>query len=134
MPVTTRKVVEGPTNLILHVFLESNGVDGELVNYPILSPSECVPVLANQPSMRVVRIWYSMVWFDITFSWGGLVPRPFWTIARDTVTCVDFEKFGGMIDYATVPPSDDNGKLLITTNNFEPAGSQGSLALEIRKL
>ena len=78
--VTTRKVVEGLNNLVLHVFMQSDGVSGELSNYVLLSPSDLEPPLKALPTFRIMQIWYSMVWFDITFLFGGATPRPVWTL------------------------------------------------------
>jgi hypothetical protein len=132
--VTTRKVVEGLNNLVLHVFMESDGLSGELDNYVLLSPADLIPPLpATKPTFRIMRVWYSMVWFDITFKYGGLQPRPVWTLARDAANYLDFRSFGGISDYGTEPPSDQTGKLLISTNGFAAAGSQGSMTIEFRK-
>lgn len=132
--VTTRKVVEGLNNLVLYVFLESDGVSGELDNYVLLAPSDVDPPLKNtKPTFRIMRVWYQMVWFDIVLKYGGIAPRPVLALARDADTYADFRSFGGVSDWGTSPPSDQDGKLLISTNGFSQAGSQGSLILELRK-
>ena len=132
--VTTRIVVEGPSHLVLHAFLESNGYDGELDNHVLLSPVDLTPKkTADEPALRIMQVWYSMVWFDVVLKFGGIVPRPVWTLTRDSQNHIDFRAFGGASDYGPLPPSDQNGKLLISTNGFAPIGSQGSLVLELRK-
>jgi hypothetical protein len=109
---------------------------GELVNYPVLAPSELVPPRPNnKPAFRIMQVWYGLVWFDVTFQAGTLFPVTLWTAPRDADTHTDFRSFGGLLDqnvYA-VPPSDDNGILTITTNGFQPLGSNGVIILELRK-
>lgn len=131
--ITTRKVVEGLSNLVLHVYMESDGVSGELEDYILLAPADLEPPLKPSPSLRIQRVWFSSVWFDLTLKFGGIVPMPVWVLARDTGTEWDFTRFGGISDYNTVPPADKNGNLLISTNGFAAAGSQGSMVIEFRK-
>ena len=132
--VTIRKIVEGSAHVVISVQLVSNGVDGELSNYVIFSPSDCNPPLVAKPAFRIMQLWYGAAWFDMVLSFGGLVPRPAWTIARDGDSHLDFRNFGGLIDYNEVPPPDYNGDLLLSTSGFAPIGSEGSLVIELRKL
>lgn len=131
--VTKTVLEEGPTNLVLQVFLESDGFSGEFSNYVLLSPADLDPPLSASPHLIVMQVWYSMVWFDITLSWGDVVPRPFLVLARDTNETGDFRHFGGLPDKGSTPPAGQNGNLLVSTNGFQPAGSQGSLVIEFRK-
>lgn len=133
--ITTTKVVEGESLLVIRVNLLSDG-SGELVNVPFLSPSDLVPPRANnRPTFRIAQLWYGLVWFDVTIGAGTLQPVPIWTIARDCDSHVDFRSFGGLLDqnvYSS-PPNDDNGVLTITTNGFAPVGSQGTITLSLVK-
>lgn len=133
--VTVKKIVEGPSQLLLRVDLLSDGT-GELKNQPILSPSDLVPPKTNNiPAFRIMQIWYGMVWFDVTFKTGTITPAVLWTLARDCDSYVDFRHFGGLIDPVvyTLPLAVDTGILTISTNGFLPIGSAGSIVLEIVK-
>ena len=133
--VTVMKVVEGPAHLVIRVDMLADGT-GELKNYVILSPSDLNPSMPNDiPAFRIMQMWYGMVWYDITLKAGTTVPRVLWTIARDCDSHVDFRAFGGIIDANAynAPPSDDNGKLTISTNGFSQPNSAGSLIIELRK-
>lgn len=132
--VTIRKIVEGDSHLVVRVSFLSDGT-GELVNEVVLSPSDLVPARPNsKPAFRIMQLWYGLPGFDVTLGYGTLQPEAAWTIARDTCPHVDFRSFGGLRDYDTVPPSDENGKLWVSTNGFTTAGSKGSIVLELRKL
>ena len=134
--VTIRKIVEGDAHLVLRVDMVSDGSTGELVNYPILSPSDLNPARANnRPAFRIMQMWYGCVWFDIDLDAAGVTNANMWTIARDCDSHIDFRSFGGIIDPGVyvVPPPDDYGILLMSTNGFTPAGSKGTLVLELRK-
>ena len=132
--VTVRKVVEGPTGLVLRVDFAGNGT-GELLNEVIFSPAQLakVPVPKTIPTFRLMQAWYGMVWFDVSLKVGSLVPKPIWTFTSDSGDHVDFRSFGGLIDpdvYSTQPP-DTDGKLLISTNGLL-LGSSGSLVFELK--
>lgn len=133
--VTTIKVVEGDSNLVLRVNLQSDG-SGELVNYPLLSPSDLNPPRQNNaPAFRITQLWWGLVWFDVTFSTGTLSPVDLWTIARDSQAHVDFRSFGGLVDqnvYSS-PPVVDDGVLLLSTNGFAVPGSRGSIVIRLSK-
>lgn len=129
--VTTRKVVEGLNNLVLHVSMESDG-SGELQDYVLLSPADLSPALPARPTFRIMQIWTQQVWFDIAIKFGGITPRPAWVLARDSTEHVDFRSFGGISDYTQDPPDDWNGNLLVSTNDFV-LGSLGTLVIEFRK-
>jgi hypothetical protein len=135
--VTTTKLVEGPSVIVVQVDLLNNDASGELSNFTILSPSDLSPPKPNNDAMfRVMQIWYQMVWFDVSITTGGINPRKLWTLARDSTNHIDFRSFGGVTDkhiYQT-PPGDDYGTLQLTTNGFATGGSQGSIILELRKL
>lgn len=133
--ITTIKVAEGESTLVLRVNMLSDG-SGELINFPFLSPSELVPPRANnRPTFRIMQAWYGCVWFDVTIGAGTLQPKPLWTIARDCDSHIDFRSFGGVLDQNvyTSPPNDDDGVLTLTTNGFATLGSQGTLVLQLTK-
>ena len=55
--VTVMKVVEGSAHIVIRVYLQSDG-SGELVNYPILAPSDLNPPRPNvNPTFRLMQIW-----------------------------------------------------------------------------
>ena len=131
--VTVTKIVEAESHLIVRVDMLSDG-SGELVNSVFLSPSDLNPPRKNNwPAFRIMQLWYGCVWFDVVLGFGTLQPQAVWTIARDCDSHNDFRSFGGLCDYQTMPPSDENGKFWISTNGFAPAGSQGNLVIELRK-
>ena len=140
--VTVTKVVEGQAHLVIRVDMLSDGLGNtplsqELVNYPILAPTDLNPPFPNTgPAFRIMQLWYGLVWFDLVFTIGSIdQPNTLWTLARDCDSHVDFRCFGGLLDRAVydVPPTVDTGILMISTNGFAPVNSQGSLVIELRK-
>ena len=129
---TTTILINGETSLV-RVDLLSDG-SGELTNFVFLKPTDLLPTSTNtKPMFRIMQMWYSMVWFDVTIGGGTLQPGPLWTIARDTTSHIDFRSFGGIVDLQYAPALDDNGELWMSTNGFTTAGSIGNIILEVRK-
>ena len=132
MAVIVNALHGGAANLVLHVFLEQDGaMGGELENHVLIDPVDYG--LPKFPSLRLDGAWHSLVSFDLTLKFGGLVPRPIWTFSRESSGHVDFCDIGGLSDRGDPPPSEDNGKVLISTNGFDQLGSQGTLVLAFRK-
>lgn len=129
----------GSKSLLLHIYLESDGNEGELVNYPIFDPrtdlDEGVAIRYARPTVR--QIWHSFAWFDGLLSFDDLIPSPSWVLHRDAASYTDLRYFGGIKERYTEPKdkasSDRTGRVLLSTNDFAPLGSQGTMVLEIWK-
>lgn len=133
--VTVKKMVEGASSVVIKVDLVNDDGSGELSDVVIFSPSDCTPSKSNsQPAFRIMQVWYGMVWFDVTLKYGTLQPERACVLARDAQNHIDFRSFGGIVDTRMLPPSDENGKLTISTNDFGNLGAQGFLIIELRKL
>ena len=130
MAVIVNALHGGAANLVLHVFMEQDE-GGELENHVLIDPAAYG--LPKSPSLRLNRAWHSLVGFDLTLKFGGLVPRPIWVFSRAASEPQDFRDIGGLSDRGDPPPSEDNGKVLISTNGFDQLGSQGTLVLAFRK-
>ena len=71
----------------------------------------------------------------LPYSFDDLIPAPSWNLQRDGPGYMDFRYFGG-IKERYIPPqdkdsSDRTGRILITTTDFAPLGSVGTLVLEL---
>ena len=133
--VTATKVVEGSSHVVVAFNMVSDG-SGELNNYVIFSPSDLNPPRPNnQPTFRIVQLWYGCVWFDVSILFASNTPRLAWTIARDCDSHNDFRSFGGFIDYQGNPAQADySGQLMLSTNEFGTVGSVGTITMELRLL
>jgi hypothetical protein len=144
--INTTIISEGTQKAVIHWYFESNGIDGELTNYQIFDPATdfnvpWVPQLDtsyNQAAgsrlapfqMTLLQSWSSASWFDFTISFDGTIVSPTLVIARDADFYMDFRYFGGLKDRTNPDPT---GRLLVTTRDFAPLGSNGFLVLEIKK-
>jgi hypothetical protein len=122
---------EGKSKILLYVYLESDGNEGELTNYVLFDPvSEATPTLDVTTQLSVVQVWYSFNWFTLKLSFDDLVPYPSWVLVPDEDGYKDFRYFGGLKDRAGL---DHTSKLLISTSGFAPLASNGSMVIELRK-
>lgn len=140
--VTRTILANGSKTLLLHVFIESDGYEGELTNYVLADPELYDSVFTDRiirPDMKlkISQLWYSFNWFDATISFDELNPVPCWVLPRDSSNYLDFRHFGGLsnklIDPQTTQSTERTGKILLSTNDFAPEKSKGTIILEIRK-
>lgn len=127
--VTTRKIVEGLNNLVLHAYFESDGFEGELNNYVLLSPAQLSPPLNSAPTFRIMRVWASLN-FRLTLKYNALVPTPVWVVTAGLPQEMCFERFGGLSDYSATGA---DGKLVVSSFGFSSSGTNGSMVIEFRK-
>jgi hypothetical protein len=141
MANTIKKTIlqNGSKSLIMHIYLESDGNEGELVNYPIVDPDTDYDQNRGPRNARPVvrQVWHSFAWFDGLLAFDDLVPAPSWLLQRDSASYTDLRFFGGIKERYVAPQdkdsSDRTGKVLLTTTDFAPLGSTGTLVLEIWK-
>src|ERR1035437_7893370 len=113
--VTPTIINEGPSKLIVHLLIESDGTDGELTNYSVLDPQvDFTPNLTSDTQLTIMQLWINNIWFDVLFRFNALNPLTAWSSSRDPGdNYVDFSYFGGLKDRST---TDHDGKVLISTN------------------
>lgn len=128
--VTKTKIVDGPKSAVVHIYLESDGQEGELDNYVLLDPVADFG-LSTDHQLTVTQVWYSLVWFDVLMKFSALSNYPSWMLPRvSDSNYLDFRYFGGLKDRAT---AEHTGQLLISTTGFAPQGSIGTLVVEVKK-
>ncbi len=131
MTIVKTKLMEGRKKAIFHFYLESDGVSGELSNVILLDPTvDFNPAETSSSQYSVTKIWSSLSVFDGILKFNALEPYVIWVLSPDNSTDVCFDHFGGLKDRSTAA---HDGKLLLSTNGFAPAGSAGVLIVEIRK-
>ena len=130
-------IANGSKSIIIHIYLESDGNEGELTNYPIFDPADDLPLsdLNKTDRLAVRQVWHSFSWFDGLLTFDELSPIPSWNFTRDGDNYSDFRYFGGIKERYTDPKDKDSndrtGKLLLTTTDFAPLGSIGTIVIEI---
>lgn len=128
--VTPTFLLDSPVRALIHVYVESDGLSGDLSNFVLVDPKTDFvdsPIIVQ---MSLTQVWYSFGWFDGLITFDDLTPYPSWQLSRDSVGYYDFRYFGGIKDRSTI---DGTGKILLSTNGFTAAGSKGTMVIEVRK-
>ena len=133
--VTRTIINQGPSTFGIQLLIQSDGLDGELVNYPIWDPvADSDPAInAWHPETQrcsLMQIWKGFSWFDVIVSYNALEPTPVWVATRDSNPYEDFRFFGGILDRSG---AQRDGKILISTIGLAGVISIGTMALTFKK-
>lgn len=124
-------VIEGGAqrNLIVLIFLKSDGVSGDLNKQVIVDPADFGGNIRSRFELR--RIDYNFAGFDalIEFDSGEVTPTFKWTLSEGANSKVDFDYCGGIKDTSGI---DGTGKVMITTSGFNNTGDFGTILLKLR--
>ncbi len=135
MPNTVNVTVllAGPRNLVVHVFLQSDGLEGDLQGYPIISPTDLGYTALQVQSARfeLRRIDYNFSGFDaiVEFNQGTPTPNFKWVLTEGANAPVDFNHIGGIKDDSG---QDGTGALELTTSGFSNSSDCGSILFSLR--
>lgn len=122
---------EGPSIILLHVYMQADGVTGEVANFPLLTPSAMTPPIPPGRDFQIQSIWYELYGFTAILGFEG-VPTgllPLWALSPGASQRHDWQPFGGLTDRTT----NATGRLLMSTNGFTSTSSIGTFVLRCRK-
>lgn len=133
--VNVFKMFDGPSHIVLHCFMQSDGISADLVNFVLFDPSvDAVPVMPRRQDLIVKQLWYEVGGFNITFAFDAVTPWPFWTLTPGVDSYHDWRFFGGIRDHASaVAGIDATGKLLMSTQGLSVANASGAFVLWLEK-
>lgn len=160
--VNRLKIMDGPSHVTLHTFLQSDGYTGELKNYVLLDPAvDLQPLMPKRQDLLLKQVWYELGGFTVTFSFNATSPWPAWTLTPGASLRHDWRFFGGLKDNSSMsllansaspgnggdltqlgqslnPPIltgglESDGKLLISTNGFTDTKNSGAFILWLEK-
>lgn len=128
--VTVNVFENGPRNVHLHVFMQSDGVTGELLNYVLINPFNLGMPFGSR--LRLARIEYNFSGFDARLEFNsGSIPQNFkWVMTEGANAPVDFLQWGLIFDNSG---PDGSGALMINTVGFTNSNDQGSLLVRLIK-
>lgn len=128
--VDVTKLLDGPRHLIYHVYLESDGVSGDLDSYTLIDPA--TETMGTDKRFTIEDVTWGFNGFSANLHFELLVDDTLiWVLPPSTGNYVDFKKYGGLKDRSN--PADATGKVLISTTGFVDAGDEGSIVIKVRK-
>ena len=123
-------VNNGPRNVVAHVYLESDGASGELVDHVLIDPVADLGLTSSaRLSIKSIKSGISGFVARVEFDTGLVDDKMIWVITEHNSN-IDFKDIGGLEDRSGV---DGTGKLQITTTGFTAAGDQGSIIFQIKR-
>ncbi len=127
------KILDGPRNYQIHVYIESDGGSADLVDYTLIDPHvDLDPTKDALPCLTLERIQFSMSGVSAKLEWDYLTSdNGAWVLPKDTNSDMNFQQFcAGIRDRSE---SDGSGKLQISTVGLSAAGSFASMIINVRK-
>ena len=121
-------VNDGAVHLVMHVYIESDGVSGDLSNEILLDPIDIGKPASNR--FVIERVDYNFSGFSGVIGFESeLVDKTLiWTLNEGN-SLADFKLIGGLADRSGI---DGSGKIQISTNGLS-AGDNGTMIIHIRK-
>lgn len=123
--VDIQTIVDGGRNHIVKVFLDSDGVAGELTDQVLID----VSALTGVTNLYVEKIWYNFTGFTARLEWDATGDDELFHLSEGD-GIYDFTCFGGIPNPKS---AGSTGDLTITTTGFTAAGDEGVLVLYCRK-
>ena len=123
-------VERGDRNLVVAVFLQSDGAEGDLTNYTLIDPVADLG-LKSSARLSLVQIDHAFNGFSsiIQFDSGSVDPLFRWVLAEHTSSPIDFSYMGALKDTSGL---DGTGKLQITTDGFTSTSDFGAILFKLR--
>ena len=124
-------IVNGQRSAIVHFYIASDGISGELASAIIMEPSDLLGDSAkSKPTYTILQIWKEFSGFDALLSFDAGDQVESWLLAQNASNHIDFRYFGGLKDRST---ADATGLLLLSTNGLSDPNSKGTMILELKK-
>ena len=130
------KMLDGDSHVVLHCFMQSDGLSPELTNFVLLDPKlDVSPPMPRMQDFIVKQLWYEMAGVNTTLAFDAPTPWPFWTLTPGVDSYHDWRSFGGIRDHSSSATLglDSTGKLLISTRGLSQLGNGGAFVLYLEK-
>lgn len=128
--VVVTTLIDGPKDIVLHVYIESDGTSDDIVDHVIVDPAD-LDMPDDSNFLTVKTIESSLDGFSARLKFGYLVDgTPVWVLPED-MACFDFTTIGGLRDRS--PDLDGDGKVLLSTRGLNGTDA-GSFVIKLTKI
>jgi len=128
--VEVTKLLSGSRLSIFHVYIASDGADGDLTDEVLIDPVVDLG-LKTDARMGIEKITHSFSGFTarVEFDTGLVADKMIWVLPATSNSDVDFRSWGALKDRSGL---DGTGKLQITTTGLTAVGDEGSILIQVR--
>ena len=127
--IEVTKLLDGPRNLIYHVYIESDGASGDIDEFVLVDPSN--ENMGSNTNFTIEDITWSFNGFAGKLSFEFLIDHTLMWVMGAEGNYADFKKYGGLKDRGD--PADATGKILFSTMGLAAEGDEGSFIVNLRK-
>lgn len=128
--VNVNIIENGQKNVLLHIYMKSDGASVDLASYPLVTLSQLG--MRQGDRLRLSRIEYNFSGFDAVLDFNsGTIPNNFkWVMTEGANAPVDLDLWGRIFDNSGIG---GNGSLEISTIGFTSSTDQGSILIRMVK-
>lgn len=124
---TTQTLVDGERNAIIHAYMASDGVAGELTDQVLVD----VSALSGAPStVKVRKITCNLTGFSAVLEFDATADVTFATLPDGSDAEFDYSQFGGIQNNAGAGVT---GDITISTTGFSASGDVGHITIWVQK-
>lgn len=124
--VNIQTIQDGPKNVVIKVYLASDGATGEIADQVVVDYSALSGTFGD---LKLSKLQWDLTGFAVTLEWDATADVPIWNISPGANELC-FEEFGGI-------PNDSGagktGDIVLSTTGFDTAGDNGSIIIWARK-
>jgi len=125
--VELTKLQTGPRSIVIHLYFQSDGASGDLVNYVLLDPA--TEEMYGHTRFSVQSAAWAFTGFSANIHFEDLVDGTLiWVLPSESGNEINFEPYGGLMDRSG---TDGTGVLQLSTTGFAHLGDAGSLILKV---
>ena len=127
--VITTTTLDGPKDIILHVYIKSDGSGVDLQNELIVDPDDLeMPADSNYFTIKTIQS--SLDGFSARLRFEYLIEGTWIWVLPEDMSCFDFTTLGGLRDRSG--ELDGTGRVLLSTRGLG-TGDEGSFVIKMSK-
>lgn len=112
---------DGSRYAIVHVFVKSDGSEGEIIDQVLYTPAG---------RLRIDEIWWDFSGFGMRLEYDDIPDEVVWTVSPGASNHICFDKIGGLADRSGV---DATYRLQFSTYGLTGSDKQGSMVIKLSK-
>jgi len=124
--IDIQTIVDGERNVVIKVYLASDGSSGDVTNISLVDASVLVPI---PTTLRLVSVTSDLTGFTVNLSWASTANDPLVHLAVGKQQYF-WRKFGGIPNPKT---ANFTGDMLLSSTGFGVAGDAGFVIVECVK-